>query len=283
MEHNDFMDQESKSTDVLYDQKDFSECDDLNEVRQLVQFSRAEVRSEHVWLERLSLPCVLETALETLASLPDSQLLAAAEAAQLPAALGSLPAAARAGPLPALLRRLSGVGSEPALRLAADMFWDLYTADVAPVVERCRCLLASPALLERLTLTAIGRRELTPLARLAAASEPLSARLFRLVRAVFESSGGCGAAAALAAQLASDVQPQLPPGLLQAPAASLVLSDRRAPSRLETLTRRRRGSAHVRWLAALYPDQMRTLCTERTLYGCPRLRRLLAGAQGPVL
>ena len=97
-------------------------------MRQLVQFSRAEVRSEHVWLERLSLPCVLETALEALASLPDDQLLVAAEAAQLPAAVGCLPAAARAGPLGALLRRLSAAGSEPALRLAADMFRDLYTA-----------------------------------------------------------------------------------------------------------------------------------------------------------
>ena len=90
-----------------------------------MQFSRAEVRSEHVWLERLSLPCVLETALEALSSLPADQLLAAAEAAQLPAALSCLPAAARASPVLCLLRRLSGLESEPALRLATEI-WEVY-------------------------------------------------------------------------------------------------------------------------------------------------------------
>ena len=89
-----------------------------------MQFSRAEVRSEHVWLERLSLPCVLGTALEALSSLPADQLLAAAEAAQLPAALSCLPAAARASPVLRLLRRLSGLGSEPALRLATEI-WEV--------------------------------------------------------------------------------------------------------------------------------------------------------------
>ena len=154
---------------------------------------------------------------------------------------------------------------------------------MAPVEERCRCLLACPALLERLALAAIGRRQLTPLARLAAASEQLAARLFRLVRAVFESSGGCGAAAAVAARLASDALPQLPPAPLQAPAASLLLGSRGTPGLLERLARRRRGAAHVRWLAALYPSQMRTLCAEERLDRCPTLRRVLAGARGPVL
>ena len=149
--------------------------------------------------------------------------------------------------------------------------------EASPPLHLCRCLLGCPALLERLTLSALRRRRLEPLARLAAASEPLSARLFRLVRAVFESSGGCGAAVTVAAQLAADVQPQLPPGRLQAPAAALVLGSRRAPAVLERLTRRGRGPADVRWLAALYPGQMRTLCAEERLYGCPRLRRVLSG------
>ena len=69
---------------------------------------------------------MLETALEALSALPANQLLSAAEAAQLSAALSCLPAAARAGPLPVLLRRLSSVGSEPAVRMAADL-WELYT------------------------------------------------------------------------------------------------------------------------------------------------------------